>query len=98
MGCLYTKFNFNFKAHFQLKSLEQNSMKQLIPTEKGGVVLSKVKVIHLVRNKFLKPYTHKNPPKLNFRSKSVKWAHVYSSKAMKKEILQLSIQSRNVIF
>ena len=36
MGCLYTKFNFNFKAHFQLKSLEQNSMKQLRPTEKGG--------------------------------------------------------------
>ena len=79
MGCLYTKLNFNFKAHFQLKSLEQNSMKQLIPKEKGGgggLVLSKVKVIHLVRNKFLKPYTHKNPPKLNFRSKSVKWAHV----------------------
>ena len=36
MGCLYTKFNFNFKAHFQLKSLEQNSKKQLRPTEKGG--------------------------------------------------------------
>ena len=52
--------------------------------QKRGVWFSqKLKVIHLTRGKFLKIYTHKNPSKLNYRLKSVKWAHMYSSKKKK---------------
>lgn len=45
MCCLYTKCNLNFKAHCQLspKPLKQNNRKQPVPSEKGSMVLSKVK-------------------------------------------------------
>lgn len=63
MHCLYTKFNLDFKVHFQLppKPLKQNSRKQLIPTEKGSLALSKVKC-YVTKKQILKIDTIEIPP------------------------------------